>query len=198
MTETTRKIMTDTEEENFYSSLSELNYFTERYDLEYNIIDNEHNNYSIKYTIKSQVTLQIKTLISNQIRIIESYLQTGKAVLSINKYGRQIVRPASYTIRYDYPISYFTSEEETYFNQCIDTINKVARNDQCKFKPFLDLNSRTVFKYSINDDYGNLESRLELQKKIQFVIQSVNNGKAICVELPNKHTMIMPRFKIHG
>ena len=98
--------MSEDEEEEFYDAIHELNYYVSCGYLIYKIIDNSDNNYHVDYTVQKSDN-NIVSSIKKNIRIFELYLETGKAVLSVNKNGKQIIRPATITKRYHYPVSYF-------------------------------------------------------------------------------------------
>ncbi len=76
------------------------------------------------------------------------------------------------------------------FNDAVDLINQARMRSECRFESWLDDDDRVIFRYGISDDAGN---RQELQEAMDLVVESVQQGKASRIEMPEGGVMMFPK-----
>ena len=131
--------------------------------------------------------------IADAFQTVDDMLQQGKVTITYSKSGYPSLEIATQTVASEYPIAHMDPAEEEQFQQAVNAVNTGIGSRHCRFESFLDYQANILFRYSIEDSAPN---RDQLHQHINLIIDAVNTGKAVRVELPDGAVMLMPRWNL--
>ena len=131
--------------------------------------------------------------IDDAFQTVNSMLQQGKIAIAYSKHGSPKLEIATKTIVSDYPVAHMNPDEEQLFQDAILAVNTGIMSRHCHFESFLDQQAMIFFRYRIEDHAPNRDN---LFQHIHRIIEAVNDGTALRVELPDGAVMLMPRWKL--
>ena len=129
--------------------------------------------------------------LESQADIILEQINKGSLTVVTDKYGSHKIIENKRVITSEYPKAFMTPEEETEFNNAIKVINYGRSDKQCKFETYLDDTAHIIFRYSVADDAPD---KANLHNAIKLVINMINSGKAVRIEMPGNSIMLTPRL----
>lgn len=187
MPQYTRDAMTEAETQLFAEYFATVNDAVEKRQLTVQFTQNPEGIHSAAYSINSNSSGPANA--EQAVLNIVQLLNDGKITSTGGRFP--IFKPATVTITHHMPMAWFTPDQEQAFNQAIEAINSAQRLKHCVFDSLLSADAYPIFRYSVSPAAPDPTM---LHDAIQLVIQSIHDGKAIRIEMPDGGTMLTPRW----